>query len=322
MELNRVLRPGGFFVWSATPVYQKLDEDVRIWNAMSKLTKQMCWKLVKKDKDTVNGVGVAIYQKPSSNECYEQRSQDEPPLCQKSDDPNAAWNVPLQSCMHKIPEGKSERGSQWPEQWSARLKKPPYWLTSSQVGVYGKPAPEDFTADYEHWKRVVSESYLKGMGFDWSKVRNVMDMSAIYGGFAAALKDLNIWVMNVVPIDAPDTLPVIYERGLFGIYHDWCESFSTYPRSHDLLHADHLFSKIKKKCNMRALVVEVDRILRPEGKLIVRDGVETINELESMLKSMHWEIRMIYSKDKEGLLSAQKTMWRPNDVETLEYALM
>ena len=34
---------------------------------------------------------MAIYQKPSSNECYERRSQDEPPLCQKSDDPNAAW---------------------------------------------------------------------------------------------------------------------------------------------------------------------------------------------------------------------------------------
>jgi len=84
--------------------------------------------------------------------------------------------------MHKIPEGELERGSQWPEQWSTRLKKPPYWLTSSQVGVYGKSAPEDFTADYEHWKRVVSQSYLKGMGFDWSKVRNVMDMSAIYGG--------------------------------------------------------------------------------------------------------------------------------------------
>lgn len=65
---------------------------------------------------------------------------------------------------------------------------------------------------------------------------------------AAALKDLkNIWMMNVVSIDAPDTLPIIFERGLFGIYHDWCESFSTYPRSYDLLHADHIFSRIKKK---------------------------------------------------------------------------
>ena len=65
--------------------------------------------------------------------------------------------------------------------------------------------------------------------------------------FAAALKDLKLWVMNVVPIDSADTLPIIYERGLFGIYHDWCESFSTYPRTYDLLHADHLFSALKKR---------------------------------------------------------------------------
>lgn len=66
--------------------------------------------------------------------------------------------------------------------------------------------------------------------------------------FAAALKDLKVWVMNIVTVDSPDTLPIIYERGLFGMYHDWCESFSTYPRSYDLLHADHLFSLLKKRC--------------------------------------------------------------------------
>jgi hypothetical protein len=65
--------------------------------------------------------------------------------------------------------------------------------------------------------------------------------------FAAALREKKIWVMNVVNVDAPDTLPVIFERGLLGIYHDWCESFSTYPRTYDLLHADHLFSKIKER---------------------------------------------------------------------------
>ncbi|GAB4855692.1 hypothetical protein Ancab_024334 [Ancistrocladus abbreviatus] len=321
LELNRVLRPGGLFIWSATPVYQKQDEDVGIWKAMSQLTKSMCWELIAKDKDRVNGVGVAVYRKPSSNECYERRSKSEPPMCQQSDDRSAAWNVPLQSCMHKIPLGDSERGSHWPEQWSTRLEKPPYWLTSSQIGVYGKAAPEDFKADHEHWKRVVSQSYLNGMGISWSTVRNVMDMRAIYGGFAAALRDLNIWVMNVVSIDSADTLPIIYDRGLFGIYHDWCESFSTYPRSYDLLHADHLFSKIKQKCNFPGLVAEVDRILRPDGKLIVRDNVEVISELEGMLRAMQWEIRMTYSKDKEGLLCAQKTIWRPKEAEILTYAI-
>ena len=69
-----------------------------------------------------------------------------------------------------------------PELWPARLTKVPYWLLSSQVGVYGKPAPEDFTADYEHWKRVMSKAYLDGMGIKWSNVRNVIDMRSIYGG--------------------------------------------------------------------------------------------------------------------------------------------
>nr|QTZ19526.1 putative methyltransferase PMT26 [Bixa orellana]QTZ19527.1 putative methyltransferase PMT26 [Bixa orellana] len=321
LELNRVLRPGGFFVWSATPVYQKLAEDAAIWQAMSELTKAMCWELVNKTKDTVNNVGVATYRKPTSNECYEKRSKQEPPLCAESDDPNAAWSVPLQACMHKVPVDASERGSRWPEQWPARLEKSPYWLSSSQVGVYGKPVPEDFTADYDHWKRVVTKSYLNGIGINWSSVRSVMDMRAVYGGFAAALRDLNVWVMNIVPIDSPDTLPIIYERGLFGLYHDWCESFSTYPRSYDLLHADHVFSKLKKRCNLAAVVAEVDRILRPEGKLIVRDEVETITELEKLVRSMQWELRMTYSKDKEGLLCVQKSMWRPQEVETLTYAI-
>ncbi|KAK8572289.1 hypothetical protein V6N12_028344 [Hibiscus sabdariffa] len=321
LELNRVLRPGGYFVWSATPVYQKLPEDVGIWQEMSRLTKSMCWDLVTVKKDRLNAVGAAIYRKPTSNECYDKRSKNVPPLCEESDDPNAAWNVPLQACMHRVTEDPTERGSLWPAQWPGRLEQPPYWL-NSQIGVYGKAAQEDFTADYNHWKTVVSRSYLNGMGIDWSSVRNVMDMKAVYGGFAAALKDLKVWVMNVVPIDSPDTLPVIYERGLFGIHHDWCESFNTYPRTYDVLHADHLFSSIQKRCKLVTVIAEVDRILRPEGKLIVRDTAETISEVESMAKSLQWEIRMTYSKDGEGFLCVRKKFWRPTEEEPIKSAIV
>lgn len=314
LELNRLLRPGGYFVWSATPVYQKLPEDQEIWKAMSALTKSMCWEMAAITKDTINGVGIAYFRKPISNDCYDRRVENSPPICKASDDPNAAWNIQLQACMHKIPV-KSERGSEWPEQWPMRLNVPPSWMNSSQIGVYGQSAPEDFKTDYEHWKRVVSKSYLNGMGIDWSKVRNVMDMRAVYGGFAAALKDMKVWVMNVVSIDSADTLPIIYERGLFGMYHDWCESFSTYPRTYDLLHADHLFSRIKKRCKLLGVMVEADRMLRPQGKLIVRDNVETIAEVESIARSLKWEIRMSYSKQKEGLLCVEKSTWRPVEYE-------
>jgi hypothetical protein len=217
---------------------------------MSTLTRSMCWEMVNKVKDRVNRVGIAIFRKPTDNSCYEARSAANPPICGEYDDPDAAWNISLQSCVHRLPTDPAIRGSQWPVEWPLRLEKPPYWLKNSEAGVYGKPATEDFQADYEHWKQVISNSYMNDLGIDWSAVRNVMDMKAAYGGFAAALRDLKLWVMNVIPIDSPDTLPIIYERGLFGIYHDWCESFSTYPRTYDLLHANHLFSKIKKRYNL------------------------------------------------------------------------
>ncbi|KAG8373242.1 hypothetical protein BUALT_Bualt11G0003300 [Buddleja alternifolia] len=313
LELNRVLRPGGYFVWSATPVYQKLQEDVQIWREMSNLTVSMCWELVTIKKDKINSIGAAIYQKPDSNDCYENRKQSNPPMCQNDDDPNAAWNVPLQSCMHRVPGEEHEQGSQWPEEWPERMLKPPYWLNTSQMGIFGKPAPDDFASDYRHWQNVVKKTYMTGLGINWSNLRNVMDMRAVYGGFAAALKDMKVWVMNVVNVDSADTLPVIYERGLFGIYHDWCESFSTYPRTYDLLHADHLFSKLKKRCKLVGVMAEIDRIVRPGGKLIVRDESSTIKEVENLLKSLNWEVHLTFSRHQEGLLNAHKSdHWRPN----------
>ncbi|KAL2348562.1 hypothetical protein Fmac_002562 [Flemingia macrophylla] len=310
LELNRVLRPGGYFAWSATPVYQKLEEDVEIWNEMTTLTKSICWELVTINKDKLNKVGVAVYRKPTSNDCYEQREQNQPPMCKEDDDPNAAWYVPLQACIHKVPVDKTERGAKWPEAWPSRLQKTPYWLNNSQIGIYGKPAPQDFASDNERWKSVVDE--LSNIGITWSSVRNVMDMRAVYGGFAAALRDLPVWVFNVVNVDSPDTLPIIYERGLFGIYHDWCESFNTYPRTFDLLHADNLFSKLKDRCKLVAVMAEVDRIARPGGKLIVRDESTSLNEVETLLKSLHWEI--IFDKIQEGILCAKKGKWRPDSV--------
>ncbi|XP_020572743.1 probable methyltransferase PMT26 isoform X2 [Phalaenopsis equestris] len=250
LELNRLLRPGGFFIWSATPVYRKTVEDIGIWKAMFELTKMMCWEMVSKSKDSVNKVGLVIFRKPSNNECYEQRVVNTPPICQESDDLNASWNVSLQACMHRLPVHPVLRGFGWPDKWPSRLERAPYWLDKAQVGIYGKPAPEDFQTDFQHWKRVVSKSYLNGIGINWSTVRNIMDMRSVYGG-----------------------------------------------------------------CKLLSVIVEVDRILRPEGFLIVRDDMQTIQEIENILKSLHWDIRLSYSKETESLLCMQKKMWRPQEIE-------
>ena len=59
------------------------------------------------------------------------------------------------------------------------------------------------------------------------------------------------------------------------------------------------------------LIAEVDRIVRPGGKIIVRDDSVTTSEVESLLKSLHWEVRLTFSKDQEGILCAEKSEWRP-----------
>lgn len=62
---------------------------------MSALTKSMCWKMVSRTKDKVNGVGLAIFQKPSDNSCYETRMATDPPLCEDTDDRDASWYMLL-----------------------------------------------------------------------------------------------------------------------------------------------------------------------------------------------------------------------------------
>lgn len=45
LELNRVLRPGGYFVWSATPVYRKDPENAGIWKGI--IFKKSCITIFK-----------------------------------------------------------------------------------------------------------------------------------------------------------------------------------------------------------------------------------------------------------------------------------
>ncbi|XP_024525803.1 probable methyltransferase PMT23 [Selaginella moellendorffii] len=312
LELNRLIRPGGYFVWSATPVYKNEPEDVQIWKDTKALADNMCWKMIVKQRDPKTGVGIAIFQKPKDNTCYQKRQKNEPPMCDESDNRDAAWYVPMQSCLHKIPEGDGIRGTRWPQEWPQRVNATPDWLGTIPKGLFGKPAVEEFESDTIHWQHVVQKSYARGLEIDWTVIRNVMDMKAGYGGFAAALVGYPVWVLNVVPVTEPDTLPIITDRGLIGQYHDWCESFSTYPRTYDLLHADHLFSRLKQSCGVVNTVVEMDRILRPGGWGIFRDTTTILGEIEPLLKSLHWEIRVSYTQEQEQLIAAQKTSWRPS----------
>nr|GFA35164.1 probable methyltransferase PMT11 [Tanacetum cinerariifolium] len=98
--------------------------------------------------------------------------------------------------------------------------------------------------------------------------------------------------MNVVPVSGPNTLPVIYDRGLLGVMHDWCEAFDTYPRTYDLLHAAGLFSVEQKRCNISSIMLEMNRILGPGGRVYIRDSILVMDELQEIGKAIGWHVTM------------------------------
>ncbi|KFK34851.1 hypothetical protein AALP_AA5G201400 [Arabis alpina] len=297
LELNRILRPGGFFVWSATPVYQHDQGHRNVWKTMEALTNSMCWKVVARTRFTK--VGFVIYQKPNSDSCYESRKKQEPPLCnQEETKKNSSWYTPLLTCLPKVPVGSTER---WPSRWPERLTDTPVSYLAEQT------SEERFREDTKLWSRTISETYLNGLATNWTKIHNVMDMNAGYGGFAAALINRPLWVMNVIPVQGVDTLPMIFDRGLIGIYHDWCESFNTYPRSYDLLHSSFLLTNLSQRCDLMEVVVEIDRIVRPGGYLVVQDTVEMLKKLNPILLSLRWSTNVYKGKFLVGL----KSSWRP-----------
>uniref|UniRef100_A0A7N1A765 Methyltransferase n=2 Tax=Kalanchoe fedtschenkoi TaxID=63787 RepID=A0A7N1A765_KALFE len=280
LEVDRMLRAGRYFVWAAQPVY-KHEEALEVqWKEMLDLTTRLCWKLVKREKY------VAIWQKPVNNSCYLSRAQGtKPPLCDPEDNPDSVWYVDLKACITRLPQnGYGANVSSWPE----RLVTPPDRLQTVQIDAYTS-RNELFKAEMRFWKEVIS-GYVRA--FHWKEIgmRNVLDMRAGYGGFAAAMLDQQIdaWVLNVVPVSGPNTLPVIYDRGLIGVTHDWCEPFDTYPRTYDLLHASGLFSVERRRCNVSSIMLEMDRILRPGGGAYIRDTLAVMKEVEAIAKAMGW----------------------------------
>ncbi|KAF2318886.1 hypothetical protein GH714_011446 [Hevea brasiliensis] len=129
-----------------------------------------------------------------------------PPLCDPNDDPDNVWYVDLKACITRIPEdGYGANVAKWPD----RLHTAPDRLQSIQMDAY-MSRKELFKAESKYWSEIIA-SYVRAWHWKKFKLRNVLDMRASFGGFAAALIDqgFDCWVLNVVPVSGPNTLPVI-----------------------------------------------------------------------------------------------------------------
>ncbi|XP_031261364.1 probable methyltransferase PMT15 isoform X1 [Pistacia vera] len=318
IEVDRILRPGGYWVLSGPPV--NWENHWRGWNrttedldaeqsGIERVAKSLCWKKLKQKGD------LAIWQKPTNHvHCQANRKVFKQPRFCKAQDPDMAWYTKMETCLTQLPEVSDIKEiaggklANWPERLTA---VPPRIYSGSLNGI----TAEMFREDTELWKKRVA--HYKTVDYQLAqngRYRNLLDMNSYLGGFAAALVDDPVWVMNMVPIEAEiNTLGVIYERGLIGSYQNWCEAMSNYPRTYDFIHADSVFSLYKDRCEMEDILLEMDRILRPEGSVIIRDDVDILVKIKSLIDGMQWDGRIADHEDsphqRQKILFAVKQYW-------------
>ncbi|KAL8498857.1 hypothetical protein ACS0TY_021987 [Phlomoides rotata] len=319
MEVDRILRPGGYWVLSGPPIHwkkywrgwERTQEDLKQeQDSIENIARSLCWKKVTEKGD------FSVWQKPLNHiQCVDTKaSNPEPSICKADNNADAAWYKELEACITPLPEvndGSEVAGGalgKWPER---ALTVPPRIQSGSVPNI----TPKIFQEDNKLWKDRLTyyKSHLVSQ-LPRGLYRNVMDMNANIGGFAAALMKYPVWVMNVVPTIADkNTLGVIYERGFIGTYQDWCEAFSTYPRTYDFIHAAGVFSLYQDRCDITYILLEMDRILRPEGTVIFRDVVEVLTRVKSITDGMRWESKIVDHEtgpfNTEKILVATKTYW-------------
>uniref|UniRef100_A0A0D9XTW1 Methyltransferase n=1 Tax=Leersia perrieri TaxID=77586 RepID=A0A0D9XTW1_9ORYZ len=321
MEIDRVLRPGGYWVLSGPPInwkanhkaWERTESDLAAeQQKIEEYAAMLCWEKLAELND------IAIWRKtppnssPSSSSCSPQSPP--PPTCSNSNsnsNPNDVWYKNMEACVTPAVSGSEGELRPFPERMTA---VPPRVAGGEVAGM----TVEAYEEENRRWEKHVGGYKKVNYRLRAGRYRNILDMNAGVGGFAAAVFSPKSWVMNVVPTVAElSTLGVVYERGFIGMYHDWCEAFSTYPRSYDLIHGNGVFTLYKDKCKMEDILLEMDRILRPEGTVILRDDVEILLKVKRIASGMRWKMIMANHEDSphipEKVLYAVKRYWTAGD---------
>ncbi|KAE9609048.1 putative S-adenosyl-L-methionine-dependent methyltransferase [Lupinus albus] len=317
MEADRLLKPGGYFVWTSLLTNTRNKDIQKRWKFVHEYTENLCWEMLSQQDETV------VWKKTSKKNCYSKRkTASPPPLCGGGYDVESPYYRDLQNCIggtHSSRWISIEERATWPSR--DILKK-------DELAIYGLQSDE-FAEDFESWRTAVHNywSLLSPLIFSdhpkrpgdedpqppYNMLRNVLDMNAHLGNFNSALLQAgkSVWVMNVVPTSGPNYLPLIKDRGYVGVLHDWCEAFPTYPRTYDLVHAAGLLSletSQHHRCTVFDLFIEIDRLLRPEGWIIFHDTVPLIESARVQTTRLNWDARVIEieSDSDQRLLICQK----------------
>ncbi|KAJ6344225.1 hypothetical protein OIU76_005864 [Salix suchowensis] len=156
IEVDRILRPGGYWVLSGPPInwethwkgWNRTREDLGAEQSqIEKVAKSLCWKKLVQRGD------IAIWQKPTNHiHCKVNRKVFKLPLFCKSQNPDMAWYTKMETCLTPLPEVSNIRDiaggqlTKWPERLNAI---PPRISRGSLEGI----TAEIFIEDSELWKK-------------------------------------------------------------------------------------------------------------------------------------------------------------------------
>ncbi|KAG0581759.1 hypothetical protein KC19_3G006600 [Ceratodon purpureus] len=301
-EADRILRRGGFFAWIMDMSNQGIS-----WSDMAIQADKLCWKLMIRDHQ------LAVWQKTTNMTSVSCSYDTHVPLCNFSAPlSNATWKVVMRPCL----ESTGDDMSMVDVNWTSRLIKPSKRLEIIPAAGLQRAKEQVLASDFNYWV-YLTDIYVRTFGSSRvADIRNVLDINAGYGSFAAALAmrtpPVPWWVLNVVPVDQPDRLSVVFDRGLLGLYHDWCEPLDSYARTFDFIHASRFFA-FQHRCSAQVILQEIDRLLRPGGFVIFRDHKAALLPLQKIAKVLHWKAHFgdtdsgTWGTDK--LLHCQKTRW-------------
>ncbi|KAH0853641.1 hypothetical protein HID58_093013 [Brassica napus] len=253
VEIDRVLKPGGYFVWTSPLTNARSKEDLKRWSFVRDFAESICWSLLSQQDKTV------VWKKTTKTKCYSSRKPGVgPSVCNKGHDVESPYYKPLQMCLGGTRLHQEEVGED-AENWKVTVRE--YWSLLSPL-IFSdhpkRPGDEDPSPPY-------------------NMLRNVLDMNAQFGGLNSA-----------------------------------CEAFPSYPRTYDLVHADNLLSlqtsQHRSSCSLLNIFTEIDRLLRPEGWVIIRDTAQLVETARALTTQLKWEARVIEveSSSEQRLLICQK----------------
>ncbi|KAK1325094.1 putative methyltransferase PMT17 [Acorus calamus] len=158
IEVDRVLRPGGYWILSGPPInwkkhykgWERTQEDLKKeQDAIEDVAKRLCWKKVVEKRD------LAIWQKPINHvECINSRKIYKTPHICQNDNADFAWYKKMETCITPLPEASNveEVAGGALERWPERAFAIPPRIRSGTIpGITAEKFREDNECGRNGW---------------------------------------------------------------------------------------------------------------------------------------------------------------------------